>query len=269
MALRIFGGAGGEIRSHEDWRSHGAPKGGDRQWKEMRSAYELARAWCGGESPAAPADFTAMLTAHPLLGDLVLTEGYAEHETQLGGEVGGPRNHDLLLVGKAARRLVVVGVEGKADEQFDRPLQERWEEAQRTLAAGKPTRWPERVARLAAGLLGVEAVSSDGGLNPALADVPYQLLSALAGTLIEADERGAGLAVFVVHVFTSRATRPDRVARNQAALVSFIRRLAHDPDLVVRDGVLYGPFAVPGARGVPAHIPVLVGETVTMLDPSR
>jgi hypothetical protein len=256
------------IRTTEDWRRIGAPKGGDKQWKPLRSAYELASAWCGdGSAVGPPADFVAMLTAHPLLRELVLTEGYAEHETPLRGERGGPRNHDLLLVGTAAAGKVVIGVEGKADEQFDRPLRERWHLAQRTLASGAKTNWPARLERLAPGLLGLEATASDGTLNPLLADVPYQLMSALAGTLIEAEERNAQLAVLLVHVFTSSATRDELVERNREVFADFVRRLASTPDAVVDDNHLYGPFAIPGgsATRIPSHIPVLVGELVTEL----
>ena len=62
------------------------------------------------------------------------------------------------------------------------------------------------LGRLAPALLGVDATTPDGHLNPAIAQVPYQLLSALAGTLIEAEDRGAKLAVFVAHTFKTAKT---------------------------------------------------------------
>jgi hypothetical protein len=98
-----------------------------------------------------------MLLQHPLLAGLSLTAGYAEHRTHLRGERGGPRVHDLLLVGEANIGTVVIGVEGKADEAFDRPLRDRWKTAQMTLSSGEATNWPERLDRLSRGLLGEPA----------------------------------------------------------------------------------------------------------------
>jgi hypothetical protein len=43
-----------------------------------------------------------------------------------------------------------------------------------------------------------------------------ELLAGLAGTLIEADARGAEQAAFVVRAFHSRRLDPDRVAANDA-----------------------------------------------------
>src|SRR6184192_3256963 len=131
--LRLFGGPavpGGPpraISTLDDWFEYAPPKGGKDQWVPLRSAYELARAWCGDElGVAAPHAFLTMLTEHPLLHDLQLSDGYAEHKTPLRGEARGPRVHDLLLIGRCREGKVVIGVEGKADEEFDRPLQKRW-----------------------------------------------------------------------------------------------------------------------------------------------
>jgi hypothetical protein len=41
------GGPPRAITSLEPWREYGGPKDPDKQWVELRSAYELARAWCG------------------------------------------------------------------------------------------------------------------------------------------------------------------------------------------------------------------------------
>jgi hypothetical protein len=92
--------------------------------------------------------------------------------------------------------------------------------------------------------------------------VPYQLLSALAGTLIEAEERNAAVAVLVVHVFTSAKTKPDKVEENRALFEEFVNRIGKSTTKSLADGTLYGPFSVPGAAGtrIPANIPVLLGE---------
>ncbi len=272
--FRLFGGTSSKgempIRSLEDWLEAAPPKGGRAQWKPLRSAYELARAWCATGEAVPPRDFAEMLAQHPLLEGLELLEGWAEYKTDLRGENRGPRVHDLLVVGRCHVGLVLIGVEAKADEAFDRPLQERWDEVQRTLEKGGRTNWPDRLSRLAPALLGEPAESVTGVLNPAIADVPYQLLSALAGTLIEAEDREAAVAVLVVHVFSSSATRGDLLTRNRDAFASFVSRMTGiDPRDVV-DGELYGPLSVPGGADtrIPSHIPVLIGELTTEIPPS-
>jgi hypothetical protein len=274
--FRLFGSSKGHeeppsITSLDDWKLHGGPKDPSKQWVKFRSAYELAHAWCGADGVAPPTDFLAMLSAHPSLEGLQLLEGYAERETYLRGESGGPRVHDLLLVGRCAAGKVVIGVEGKADEEFDRPLWKRWEKAQRELAAGveagkatPATRWPDRLERLARALLGQPAVV-DGELSPPIKDVPYQLLSATAGTLIEADDRGAALAILVAHVFDTPLTTPKLRDVNTAAFADFVSRLGSIPASSVEEGRLYGPFTVPGgeATRIPSDIPLLLGKLTT------
>ena len=44
--VRLTGAGDTRITSVETWRAHAAPKGGDVQWVEGRSAKELAKAWC-------------------------------------------------------------------------------------------------------------------------------------------------------------------------------------------------------------------------------
>lgn len=261
----MVGGGGALITSVESWRAYAAPKGGDLQWVDGRSAKELAKAWCLGARIEPPLDFVRLLESHEQTRDLRLLEGYPEWKTGLRGERRGPRVHDLLLVGKTPERRVVIGVEAKADEAFDRTLQERWSNAQARLLRGEATNWPARLRRLTSALLGLEAVSSDGTFNPEVADVPYQLVSALAGTLIEAEERSADLAVLAVHVFATSRTRIDVVAKNKKVFATFVERVAGIPDGTLEDGRLYGPFAVPGGGGIP-NSPVLIG-TVTSSPP--
>src|SRR5690349_2326666 len=87
------------IASLDTWREYGGPKDPEKQWVELRSAYELARAWCGdGNAVAAPEDFLGLLKTHSRLDGLEIVEGYAELKTGLRGE----RNHDLLLLGRTS-----------------------------------------------------------------------------------------------------------------------------------------------------------------------
>ena len=256
--VRLTGAGGAAITTVKEWRRYAPPKGGDVHWVDGRSAKELAKAWCGLGDVCVPADFRRLLNSHDCTRGIRLVDGYPEWKTGLRGEQRGPRVHDLLLVGEVGDRKVVVGVEAKADETFGGTASEGWAAAQATLAREEATNWPTRLARLIRALLGVEAVSEDGTLNPEVVDVPYQLVTALAGTLIEAEGREADLAVLAVHVFATAQTQEAVIAENKQAFAKFAERVTGTRAADIADGQLYGPFCVPGGGGIPRG-PALIG----------
>ena len=73
--VRIEGPNGRAILSVEDWRTYAPPKRGDVQWKDGRSAMELAKAWFRGGVLAAPEELLTALRMHDLTRDLVLERG--------------------------------------------------------------------------------------------------------------------------------------------------------------------------------------------------
>ena len=75
------------------------------------------------------------------------------------------------------------------------------------------------LSQSASSLLGLSAFG-DGQLLLAkvVADLPYQLLPAIAGTLLEAENRKATKAVFVVHEFRTRKTVDANLDANADAL---------------------------------------------------
>jgi hypothetical protein len=110
---------GAEISSLDDWATLGKPASSDH-WKPGRSAYELARDWTEGNAASA---VVSLLSARSELAGIELLTGVAEKRTQFDDEWHGPRNHDLLLRAELPTgSSVTVGVEGKADEEFDLPL---------------------------------------------------------------------------------------------------------------------------------------------------
>lgn len=52
------------IRCLADWELHAGPKH-DRQWKNGRSAMEVARAWLAHVSPDLPPEIASALQSHP------------------------------------------------------------------------------------------------------------------------------------------------------------------------------------------------------------
>jgi hypothetical protein len=252
------------IASVPEWFDYAPPLGGVRHWKDGRSAKEVAKAWCSATGICVPKNLLDLIRADPSTATFEAATAIPECPTHLRGERGGRRKHDVVIFGRAGNQAVLVGVEAKTDESFDELISERIDKAQRLLAKGKPTGQLDRIQRLSLGVFGRPAVREDVTLDAELGALPYQLLAGVAGTVIEADDRRADTAIFVVHAFHSDALNADAVMQNLAAFQSFVAAIASQP-VVVREGVLYGPFTLPGGGGVPAS-KLLIGMTTSSLE---
>ena len=84
---------------------------------------ELARTWFPQEGlPQIPSELYAILSSHPDTIGTVIHEGLPEHKVKLDGFKGETRNTDLVLLGHTGQKSIVISIEAKADEPFDRPL---------------------------------------------------------------------------------------------------------------------------------------------------
>src|SRR5689334_1039972 len=109
---RIVGKDGAAIESLRDWRVHGAPAGGKRQWQPDRSAWEAAEAWI------AFTPVLALLASHQLTGGFQPALIEPEARLPLDDRAGNTRNTDVLAYGTAGGRRVLVAVEAKAGEPY-------------------------------------------------------------------------------------------------------------------------------------------------------
>ncbi|MFZ4580839.1 MAG: DUF6946 family protein, partial [Myxococcota bacterium] len=220
------------IRDLEDWRRYAGPQR-QYQWKDGHSAKECAKAWLRTGSPQVPQELVALFDTHELTRHLRIGRAEPELETRLDDFRGNGRFHDLVAhgVGPAGRTLVCI--EAKTNEPFGPIVSEARKAG--TLRSGSKV--PKRIEQLA------EALFRDG-LGSAVLGLRYQLVHAVAGTLIEAARERAALAVFVVHELRANGEAADA---HRADLETFARKLADDPLLSVSCGQLYGPFGVPGS----------------------
>ena len=203
------------ITSVDAWGRVAAPAAA-RHWKPGRSAYELARAWIEDDA----ADRVVGLLSAAGLDDPALVSAIAEKKTRFDQDPRGPRNHDLLVHATTSAGPVVVGVEGKADETFDKTLID-WRAAR--LKSSAASGGPARVDNLTT-LFFDTTLDEDSG-TPPLASLGYQLLSALAGTLADAKAAEAAHAVLLVHEFVTDCTDDAKHAHNARALEDFLVRL--------------------------------------------
>jgi len=228
---------GKEIRSVDDWFKLAPPKKGTAQWKDRRSAKELAKAWFPASgNPNVPSELRTLLDSRKETRNIAFDRGEPERVTRFDRCGGEGRNADLVLWGRCRAGKVLVSIEAKADESFGETAGEYMQKA---VARNPRSRVPDRFDLLCRGLLGVTQAS------PAARHLRYQLLTGVAGALAEAQACGADITVFVVHEFIG-STNPVKVAANAADLNAFVSLLSNRCVPTVSPGSLCGPFSVPG-----------------------
>ena len=251
--VQVDGGGAIEIDSVEQWFRVAPPARGERHWVDGRSAKELAKAWFQSGRAAAPVELVSLLASSPVTSGTRPTLGLAEHQTRFDDLPGGPRHHDLLLVLREGERVVVAGVEAKAGESLDQTVIKKREDGLALRARGESTNRPERVDRLLMALLGRSLDQ-----EPRLGNLRYQLLTAAAGTLVEAQERGAHAALLIIHDLAPTRGTPDGLTPTQLAVSDFVTELARDGQPHHTTGVVHGPLTVPGGGRIPSTIPLYV-----------
>lgn len=268
--LWVYGRLRRRIHGFGHWLSTAPPKEGARQWQDGASAKELARVWTRGGQPAVPEEVRRLFDSHGLTVGLELATAFAEHVTSLpvAPDREG-RNHDLLALGLAAGRKIVVGIEAKAAEPLGPevgPYRSRAESKNRALRPdgrgvvdeARRSLIPDRIRDCAMRVFGNASPEGLDGLR-------YQLLHATAATVIEAERRGAECAIFLVQQFSGEGINESCVESNRQAIEDFIRLLSKDSDLRFESGRLYGPF-ISGARTPHGRgVDLLVGEAVSPL----
>jgi hypothetical protein len=240
------------------------------RWKEGRSAFELGRIWTEKGEPAVPAELVQLLDSHEATSGTVIQSGITEHETTLPLGSRGPRCHDLALQAEHDGGITIC-IEAKPDESFGGSVAEELLKARKRPV----TRFPERLDWLTRSLLGLPAFDDDQCtvLSNVIAGLPYQLLSAIGGTILEAETKTATTAVLVIHEFRTPLTTDAKMELNSSLLDRFLRLLlakngAADKAFHLQRGRLFGPISViqrPVARTrqMPCHIPFFIGKIRT------
>jgi hypothetical protein len=249
----LMNGSGQRIRSLAHWFRLAPPVGRERQWVKGLSAREVARAWSG--LVAAP-DIVDAVRRTDGLTDFRVSTVIAELVTPLD-EFGEGRNHDLVLLGVAGGRRVLVGIEAKNDEELGPQIgpylerTNRENEVRRQENKSRLSQVPSRIANLSRMIL----VEPPAGLN----ELRYQLLHGLGGTLIEAARRRAQVGVFLVHVFASGSTDIAKAERNEEDIMRFADVLQPAGREHLLASRLLGPISANGDSVVPHAFPFYFG----------
>jgi hypothetical protein len=241
-APRGISPGGQQIASVDDWFAACPPKGGLKQWKDGFSAKESANSWFRSGRLEVPVEVGELLDSVPELQDFRLATVVPELCTKLDDYRQG-RNADAVAMGLAGGRRTLIAIEAKAAEDFGPQI------GARLRYALAHTRVPLRIDGLARAVFGRSVTT----LDPVLADLRYQLLHALAGTGIEAQNRGADQAVFVVQHFPN----PRRLsAETFSDFAAFVRALV--PGCQIAPGRTV-QVRVQGSDAIPAGMPLFVG----------
>lgn len=244
--------AGHEIRSVEDWFKYAPPKMGERQWKDGRSAKELARSWFRDSIPNPPDELVALLEAKFGSG-IIFDEAKPECIIELDDFVGEQRNCDLVVLCNVRAKRLVINAEAKADEPFGDIIGEYLDRK-----AGSRSSVPARIRQLSLALFGREP-------DETIRKMRYQLLHASAATLIEAKQNGAEAGLFLVHDFRSDGLSKKRLTENSGDFENFVHAFQAMTAARFEENRILGPVSVPGGGRVPNSVPLYFGKLVTRL----
>ncbi|WP_139192022.1 DUF6946 family protein [Thiocapsa roseopersicina] len=228
--------AGQPIASLADWEQYAPPKS-PRHWVDGRSAKDVARAWLEGGGITMPPEVLATLSGHPRFDDVLSWDAEPEGRLRFDAFPGEPRNTDVLVVANDAFGPFVLAVEAKADEPYGDTLGTVLAAALERRIENPRSKGIARIEGLATLLL----IPRSAGL-PKAGDLRYQLFTACAGALAEAQRRRAGRAVMLVHEFITPATSDVKHARNASDFRLFLSRISGCSHRDVADGELQGPF---------------------------
>ena len=210
----------GTVRKHDralttidEWRRFAPPKR-DIHWKDGRSAKENARAWTEA-APTLQPEIAHVLDNCPDIGPLRRWSAEPEARIAIDRFRGEQPNIDLLLVAEDDSGPLVVAIEAKADETFGNPLVDQYARARAALESNPRSK---AVAR-------IEALLARFALDLQDRDVQqlrYQLLTATAAVLAEAERRFSARAVLIVHEFVTALTVSEKRERNAVDLDRFV-----------------------------------------------
>ena len=192
------------ITDIESWFKISPPMGGEKQWKDGRSAKELAR-YMTSTYPMVPKEIEDTLCYY--VGKNAEFDWAAEYVTEFqpfGLGKGEGRNHDAFLFNSD----IVVGIEGKADESLGSQL---IGDALENASDNKK----QRINGMIQMLFGDSPENHKG--------IRYQLVTASAATLLEATKKNVKKAILMVIVFKKNGCySEEKIAANNTDIQNFL-----------------------------------------------
>lgn len=251
--------AGIAITSLKAWKERAGPKSPD-QWVKDRSAMEVARAWLEGGGKRLPSEVYNALAGNQSFGPVKDWKAEPEAKLRFDNFAGEPRNSDLVVFAQDLHGSYLMAVEAKADEPFGETVAKTLAAAQIRLKENDRSKGVIRIEHLIKALLGPQ----QAGETPD-DEIRYQLLTASAGTLCEAERHGYCRALMLVQEFVTDKTDDRKHERNAKDLSGFVGRLSRGKVNTVESGKIYGPFSVPGLPILENKVDLFIGKVTRNL----
>jgi hypothetical protein len=228
---------GEAIKCWQDWER---PKK-EYQWKEGRSAMEVAKSWFRQSIATPPVEIVQMFVDH-FQQNIEFNRVVPELVTSLP-EKGEGRNHDVACTCMIGKRTATVCIEGKTDEPFgEQTVAQYYQQMKNRQKTGDPTRVPERIERLVSML----PIPRAEVLSCPVSDNGYQLVTALVGTALQARIDGSEMAILIVHEFHTDGLDARKIRKNIQDYARFINVFTDDTCENGTNGKLFGPIEVDG-----------------------
>jgi Holliday junction DNA helicase RuvB len=241
------------IRTVDEWFLFAPPKGHAEQWRDYRSAKELARYWTMRTNADAGEPLKRMLL--PVFGEVHLESAVAECEIKIDRFRGTHPNRDLVITARAREGTLCIHIEAKADEPFADLIGPYYDEGK--LRAN--SKIPSRIDGLIGNVFG-------GTLSADRRRLRYQLLHASYAACLDAERSGAKAAIFVVHEFRSLLSNQTKMESNGRDWSAFLSHFPELRSLKFVDGNLYGPVILPPKAAGP-RVPLYFGNgALTFID---
>lgn len=239
------------IKSVDDWLRLCPPAKKEKQWKDERSAKELAKFWMNKE--IYDKEFSELLKK---FSDLSLKNAYPEFKTAFDS-YKSPRVNDLLIEGTQGTEKIIIGVEAKADETFGDTLKDAITDSFLTKLSKPESNAINRIEGLVKALF--------NNYTGKILDLRYQLLYSIAGLLSYAREKNVSKVIFIVHTFKSSSINENKYKQNSNDLNAFIKLLGNSNFTEVNSHQIIGPIRVVGNEKISPDIDLYIGKIETNL----
>ncbi len=224
-----------EVSTLDEWRKYCGPVNPEIQWKDKRSAKEMARFWLDITNQEA---FRKYL--NPLDPNIQFETAYPEHPTKFD-DYARPRINDLCIYAKGCEKGFLISIEGKADEPYGtnyflQEFQNSIIEKQKNINSKKLNRTIELFNRFSN--------------NDMLLAIRYQLLYWLAGSIDEAKRNNISDVVLISQEFHSDITSEEKIALNANDLNGFVSFVCEKEITEIYHGDILGPFNNKFTQGI-------------------
>lgn len=200
------------IDTVEKWEKYAPPMGKDKQWRDGRSAKELAKYVMVNCNKVPEEIEKAIPPVSPKAEEFDWVAEYITPFPYNEFGQGEGRHHDMILFNPQ----IFIGIEAKADEPFDKILSE-WLVAGNGI--GSEVNRRKRANAMCRLIFGDD---SSNHLN-----IRYQLMSALTGVLIEAEKRKNDTAMLLIVTFKRDGYfRQEYINRNEKDLADFLKAVS-------------------------------------------